>query len=277
MTTTLVRPTVILDGLVGVYSTCRSCGEIMLVVNHGDHTHPTCPPQLTKVEQWEASWLEIASSAPYEKLLPELRNKLDRLERQIDQAADESAKTALYDAAVQYAQWGFRIFPLAPRSKKPFIRNAHGRNDPLRGVCKGECGKPGHGVWDATNDVARVEKWWSYHSDHNIGVATGFGFDVIDVDPGHGGIQSFSTLLEAGRIPIVHGLVATAGADKPFRPSGMHLYVRPTGRGNFADVMPGVDYRGLGGYAVAPPSTLGSRVRSWSWAVEPSPVLKGGG
>jgi hypothetical protein len=38
------------------------------------------------------------------------------------------------------------------------------------------------------------------------------------------------------------------------RPGGNHLYVPASGRGNTAKIKPGIDYRGLGGYAIAPPS-----------------------
>lgn len=245
------QPSLILDGLVPVFSTCRTCGLIMQVTRAGDHTHPTCDPQPTQIEQWQESWLAIASSAPYEKLKPELRNKLERLEFKIDVVRDEPI--ALHNAAMQYASFSWKVFRLARHDKRPAIPKKHG----------------GNGVLDATNDVDRICRWWSRNPDHNIGLATGHLFDVIDVDPDKGGAESISKLLAANRVPIVHAVVATANG-------GMHLYIKPTGRGNFAGVLPGVDYRGVGGYVCGPPSTLGSRVRSWSWSVEPSPNIKGG-
>jgi len=253
-----VYPSLILDGLVPVYGSCRDCGLLMQITNARDKAHPGCEPKLTRMEQWEQAWLQIAASAPYAQLKPELVHKLDDLEFKMDAATDESADTALHNAAMTYAQWGWRVFPLAKQSKVPAIPKTKG----------------GNGVLDATNDVQRICRWWSAHPGHNIGLATGYLFDVIDVDPDKGGAASIAKLLAEHRIPIVHAIVATAGCDQPRRPSGMHLYVRATGRGNYAGVLPGIDFRGLGGYVVAPPSTLGSRVRSWSWAVEASPNIK---
>lgn len=268
----------ILENLVRTYSTCRSCGKIMQVTNPRDTTHPMCPEIKTQMENWEQTWLAIAESAPYDSISPQLQRKMDALEFKMDTHIEES--TALHNAAMQFAEWKWPVFPLAPKTKRPWFPNAHPEDDPLRGVCKGECGKPGHGFLDATCDVDRICKWWSRHPDHNIGLATGHLFDVIDVDPGAGGAMSLTELLRDNKIPYVHGIVATAGAEasrrKPFRPSGLHLYVKPTGKGNFAKLRPGVDYRGMGGYVVAPPSTLGSRVRSWSWSVTPSPNIKAG-
>lgn len=275
----------ILDGLVRVFSTCRDCGKVMQVTDVGSTTHPNCKPQNTIGELWEAAWLDMA----VQPSSPKLDAKMRELQQKIDNHASDDEPTALANAAMTYAEWGWKVFPLkaacrpgcrrckpgSPCGKKPAIPAAHPKDDPLRGACKGECGKPGHGFHDATNDIERICKWWSAHPDHNIGLATGHLFDVVDVDPGAGGAMSIADLLRNNRIPLVHAIVATAGSDTSFRPSGMHLYVKPSGKGCFADLRPGVDYRGIGGYVVAAPSTLGSSVRSWSWAVTPSPNIKG--
>lgn len=251
MTSMLERTSMILDGLVRVLSTCRACGELMQVTEPGQTVHPTCEAEPTRLEKWQASWLEIATSAPYDKLRPELRNQLERLEFKMEAAADEGAETALHNAAMQYAEWGWPVFPLARNAKTPAIPKRQG----------------GNGFKDATSDTNRICRWWSKHPDHNVGLATGHLFDVIDIDPRSGGAVSLTKLLADGRIPVVHGIVATANG-------GLHLYVKPSGRGNFAGVMPGVDYRAIGGYCCAPPSTLGTRVRTWAWTVEPSPEIK---
>jgi hypothetical protein len=203
----------IFDGLTAVYSTCMVCDQLMLVTTQGDHGHPCCNPD--------------ARPLIYEP-------------------------PSLAGAAIQYAEWGFPVFPLAARSKKPAIPKTQG----------------GHGFQDAHTDVERVGRWWSAHPRHNIGVATGHRFDVIDIDSDKGGNESLAKLLAAHRIPTCHGVVSTAGG-------GLHLYVEAAGRGNYAGVEPGVDYRGLGGYVAAPPSTRGE-TQSYVWLVAPSPTIKAG-
>jgi len=39
-----------------------------------------------------------------------------------------------------------------------------------------------HGVKDATTDEATIRGWWARWPDANIGIATGHGLVVIDVD-----------------------------------------------------------------------------------------------
>jgi hypothetical protein len=167
----------------------------------------------------------------------------------------------LHRAAVYYAKIGWPVFPLRPAGT-----SCRG-GDKCKPLC--QCPKTPathNGFKDATTDVVVVDEFWSKASNHNIGLATGHLFDVIDIDPRHGGVQSFLKLLEEKVIPDIHAVAATASG-------GMHLYVPPTGRGNHAAVRPGIDYRGLGGYCVAPPSTLGAPERSWSWMTVPSPRI----
>src|SRR4051812_22536886 len=39
-----------------------------------------------------------------------------------------------------------------------------------------------HGHKEATTDAAQIKEWWGRWDDANIGVATGFAFDVLDLD-----------------------------------------------------------------------------------------------
>ena len=50
------------------------------------------------------------------------------------------------------------------------------------------------------------------------------------------------------------------------RPKGFHYFVLPTGLGNRAGVLPGVDYLGRNAYVVAPPSQHPSGVR-YRWII----------
>ena len=123
-----------------------------------------------------------------------------------------------------------------------------------------------HGFKDATTDFALIRRWWEYMPTCNIGLPTGIAFDAIDVDPRSGGAASWMAICDKPTLPNCHGRVTTANG-------GFHLYVEPTGGGNRAGIYPGIDYRGVGGYVVAPPSTLDARARSWSWSVYPSPTI----
>jgi hypothetical protein len=69
--------------------------------------------------------------------------------------------------ALAYGLAGHRIFPT--NGKVPIIPSAHRRGDPLRGKCKGECGRDGHGFYDATSDLERISRWWSRHPNADIG------------------------------------------------------------------------------------------------------------
>jgi hypothetical protein len=48
------------------------------------------------------------------------------------------------------------------------------------------------------------------------------------------------------------------------RAGGIHRYVRATGDGNGAKIAPGIDYRGAGGYVVAPPSMVDGKRYGWA-------------
>jgi Bifunctional DNA primase/polymerase, N-terminal len=104
-----------------------------------------------------------------------------------------------------------------------------------------------HGVKDATTNRARVLAWWASHPLANIGLACGHAFDVLDVDGPTGG-QAIRELAAEHGLHSAGPLVRTGGG-------GWHYYLRPTGLGNaHPQDLPHVDWRGRGGYVVAPPS-----------------------
>ena len=153
-----------------------------------------------------------------------------------------SSPTALTDAAGWYARHGIAVFPLKPGQKTP--RNGSA------------------GFKDATTDPATVATWWKASPDANIGLPTGHLFDVIDID-GPAGCAAALDLRDEGLIPVVLGHVWTPRG-------GRHIYVPPTGDGNATRFRPGLDYRGLGGYVVAPPSIVNGRRYEWLEAYMPA-------
>ncbi|MFE4536710.1 bifunctional DNA primase/polymerase [Streptomyces scopuliridis] len=56
--------------------------------------------------------------------------------------------------ALSAADRGLPVFPLSP-TKLPALRSPH-RGEPEPVLCRGECGRPGHGVHDATTDPTGV-------------------------------------------------------------------------------------------------------------------------
>lgn len=140
-------------------------------------------------------------------------------------------RPTLGGSALWYAEHGLPVFPLQPLSKKPF----HGTR----------------GVKEATTDLDTVVSWWREHPNANIGLATGHGVDVIDFD----GLEAHVSWGENAPDRESYGGIVLATVSTP-RPGGLHVYV-PTPEaqpGNRANLVPRVDYRGLGGYVVAPPS-----------------------
>lgn len=231
------------------YTTCADCKNILAVSWVGQETHPTCKP--TRTEQLTRDWLEAAQRGG------------DLSDGQLREELDKKSSPKLGASAIWYAQQGWPVFPLRPGAKLPAIPTAHPEGDPLRGKCKGECGKLGHGLYDAVINLEQIKTWWDRDPTCNIGLPTGIRFDVIDID-GPQGFQSFARL-DDDVVPDVHGRVYT--------PRGLHLYVKPTGDGNRAGVFPGIDYRGAGGYVVGPPSMIG--LERWSWLMAPSPKIIG--
>lgn len=152
------------------------------------------------------------------------------------------------NAALWYAEHGLPIFPLQPGSKVPWPRT--------------------RGVKEATTDAATIRAWWKAHPDSNIGLATGHGIDVIDFD----GPEAHASWGRAAPDPTSYGVRVLATVSTP-RPGGLHVYCPSNGSGNRANVVPHVDYRGLGGYVVAPPSHTSQGVYAFVRPLNPEDLL----
>lgn len=133
--------------------------------------------------------------------------------------------------ALAYAsELGWPVFPLVPRNKTPLTRN---------------------GLYAASIDTDRIDRWWTAYPDANIGLRTGETFDVLDIDGEDGATWLARYLGDAYRHD---GPVSMTG-------KGWHLLFRPTGLPNGTNLGSDptsdpskIDFRGTGGYIVAPPS-----------------------
>lgn len=157
--------------------------------------------------------------------------ELDRRDRYRPPAPQETASRSLLGAALWYAGQGLSVLPLRPGLKTPASR---------------------HGVKDATTDAQQIRAWWTKNPTANIGIATGGLIDVCDLDSAEAADLWFT---QVGDLPPLAGLVQT--------PRGWHYWTPATGRGNAVNRDTHTDWRGVGGYVVAPPSRIESGVYWW--------------
>lgn len=149
---------------------------------------------------------------------------------------------ALHLTARWYAQQlKWPVFPLRPGAKTPATTS---------------------GFKDATIDLDQIDSWWRRQPALNIGLPTGLAFDVLDIDAPDGFNSLADWREELPGLRLGDFAVAYTGND------GRHYYLPPTGQGNAAGLRPGIDYRGQGGYVVAPPSKL-ENGRRYSWITPP--------
>lgn len=169
----------------------------------------------------------------------------------------------LVAAALDYAARGWRVLPLHTPQRG-------GRCSCLSDGCTspGKHPRTMRGVHDATTDEATIRRWWARWPAANVGIATGGGLVVLDVDPRHGGDASLAELEEAH--DWVRTLTARTGSG------GLHLYLAGDLPAR-AGMLPGLDLKASGGYVVAPPS-LHACGRRYEWVApedlptEPQPV-----
>jgi len=137
-------------------------------------------------------------------------------------------------AALAYARIGWPVFPCRPGEKAPATS---------------------HGFLDATTDPERVVCWWTAAPGRNVAIATGApGPDVLDVDvrPDGSGFAAFNELKRAGMTGHPRLIVRTPSG-------GMHAYYAGTAQRSGHLAGRHIDFRGQGGYVVAPPSAVSGR------------------
>jgi hypothetical protein len=174
---------------------------------------------------------------------------------------------ALLDAALGYAVRGIPVYPAhwpcpAPGGASPGCSCRRGS------LCDRPAKHPvvRHGIHDATTDPAQLERWWRRWPQANLGLATGIVFDALDVD-GPAGLAALRTLARTADLRFPGPLVATGGG-------GWHHWFTPTGLGNRPPrSLAHVDWRGIGGCVLAPPSRhiSGERYR-WLRDLDQTPL-----
>jgi hypothetical protein len=146
----------------------------------------------------------------------------------------------LVAAALSYAERRWAVFPL-----------------------NGKLPRTAHGLKDASTDPEQIRDWWQRWPDAGIGIATGGGLLVLDVDPDHGGDDALAELeRQHGELPET--VRAETGGG------GTHFYFSANGdlRNTAGRLGEGLDTRADGGYVVAPPSPHPSG-RRYEWDVGP--------
>lgn len=145
----------------------------------------------------------------------------------------------LGDAALWYAELGYRVFPCVPGEKRPLTPR---------------------GCLDATADLEQVEAWWSQWPDANVGLATD-GLLVVDIDGADNPWPGVERQLDLARGPV---------ARTP-RGGTHHYHRQPEGAGwrnTASKLAPLVDTRANGGYVLAPPSVVGGVAYAWAETLE---------
>jgi hypothetical protein len=156
------------------------------------------------------------------------------------------------DIGSRAIEFGVNNWPIIPlNGKLPAVPNPHPRGTRDRQECHGECGLYGHGVHDATTDVAILASWWGgQYAGCNIGGRVPESMFVLDVDPRNGGIESIAALEKKhGGLPET--LMTLSGRGD----GGRHLfYRRPAGKLSGKRLGAGIDIKTSTGYVVLAPS-----------------------
>lgn len=155
------------------------------------------------------------------------------------------------EAAEAYTALGWRIVPVIPNTKRPALTDWTTRN---------------------VTDPDGVTQWFRPDTRFGVGIVTGNGLTVIDVD-GPAGTTSLHHLeTRHGQLPETVTVTTPGG--------GLHLYFKTPANHdaatNRSTLGAGIDIRGAGGFVVAPP-TIHPNGRPYQyfngldpWTIEPA-------
>ena len=141
----------------------------------------------------------------------------------------------LSEAAQALAKAGVPVFPCVPGEKRPLTNR---------------------GFHDANTDLVQVAEWWRRWPAANLAIPTGpaSGIEVVDIDIHHTG-TGFPAFQRARREGLVEGWAALVRTPS----GGLHVYFpadpsreQPSWQASKAHI----DFRGTGGYILAPPSQV---------------------
>ena len=184
----------------------------------------------------------------------------------------DPSRAELLEHALEMSARGWRVLPL-------HYPTGDGCSCVVDGPVDARCDRQGKhpiargGLSCATTDRVRIRRWWARRP-WNVGVATGGGLLVLDIDPRHAGDVSLDAL-EAAHGELPRGVVACTGGG------GLHLWYRydvATGRVpcSVGKLGAGLDVRADGGLVVAPPSVHESgRLYGWELSSDPADVPLG--
>ena len=170
--------------------------------------------------------------------------------------------TTNLEYALYYATLGCKVFP------------AHSISGGQCTCGKSDCTSPGkhpktrNGLKDATTSNKSITQWWEKKPDANIAIRTGkeSGLVVLDVDTKSNGFESLGSL-QNNFDELPKTLIAETGSK------GNHIFFKHPGNKlkTRAGILAGIDFRGDGGYIIAPPS-LHISGGSYNWVDFDQPI-----
>lgn len=137
-------------------------------------------------------------------------------------------KSSLHQAAREWAEAGYPVFPIHENAKTPATAN---------------------GWKDSTTDLAKIDAWWTENPNYNIGWSPELSsMAVLDTDPPLGE----QTLRELEKTETV--LPSTFVVSTPR--GGRHYWFTGSVASSVQKLGPKLDTRGRGGYVLIPPSVI---------------------